>query len=393
MRIAYFDCFSGISGDMTLGALIHAGVDVGAIREAVASLGLPAELKVERIRKKGFDAIQVRVEAPQEHVHRHLHHILRMVDASRLTERQKSMAGRIFRRLADAEAAVHGSSPEKVHFHEVGAVDSIVDIVGAAVAIDLIGVDRIVASPVPTGCGTVHAAHGLMPIPAPGTAELLKGVPIAPSAIEAELTTPTGAAILTSLVEEFGPLPAMRIEAIGMGAGQRDLTEQPNVLRVFTGTSTDRDGDPTTDRVWVLETNLDDVPGEWIGYCAEQLMAAGALDVFTVPLGMKKNRPGVLLSVICTEPSIARLEDIVFRETSTFGIRRTMALRSTLRRRTHTVTTPYGPIQGKVGWRSDGQPVFAPEYEECRRVATERGVPLRDVYAVAVRAFEPAAIE
>jgi len=390
VRIAYFDCFSGISGDMTLGALIHAGVDAAAINEAVASLGLPAELKVARIRKGGFDATQVTVEAPHEHVHRHLHHITKLVDASRLTERQKGLAHKIFRRLAEAEAAVHGSTIEKVHFHEVGAIDSIVDIVGAAVAIDLLGVDRIVSSAVPTGRGTVRAAHGLMPVPAPGTAELLKGVPLAASTIEAELTTPTGAAILTSIAAEFGPLPEMRIEAIGLGAGTRDLAEQPNVLRVFVGTTVDAAAD--TDRVWVLETNLDDLPGEMIGYCVEQLLAAGALDVFTTPIGMKKNRPGVLLSVLCSESSIGQMEEIMFRETATFGIRRYATTRSKLERRSHEVATPFGPVAGKLGWRSGRPPIFAPEYESCRRVAAERGVPLRDVYAAAVRAFDADAV-
>jgi uncharacterized protein (TIGR00299 family) protein len=291
--------------------------------------------------------------------------------------------------LAEAEAAVHGSTIEKVHFHEVGAIDSIVDIVGAAVAIDLLGVDRIVASPVPTGRGTVKAAHGVMPVPAPGTAELLKGVPLAASSIEAELTTPTGAAILTTVANEFGPLPEMRIEAIGIGAGTRDLAEQPNVLRVFVGTVAES---AETDRVWVLETNLDDLPGELIGYCTEQLFAAGALDVFTTPIGMKKNRPGVLVSVLCTEGSIGQMEEILFRETATFGIRRYLTVRSKLERCTHEVTTPFGPVQGKLGRRAGRPPIFAPEYEDCRRVAAEKGVSLREVYAAAIRAFDADAV-
>jgi hypothetical protein len=398
VRIAYFDCFSGISGDMTLGALIHAGVDAAAIKAAVASLGLPAELKVARIRKGGFDATQVTIEAPHEHKHRHLHHITTMVDASRLTERQKALAHKIFRRLAEAEAAVHGSTIEKVHFHEVGAIDSIVDIVGAAVAIDLLGVERIVASPVPTGRGTVKAAHGVMPVPAPGTAELLRGVPLAATAIEAELTTPTGAALLTSIASEFGPLPAMRIESIGLGAGQRDLAEQANVLRVFVGTTVEpaastsvAAADAESDRVCVLETNLDDLPAELIGYCTEQLFAAGALDVYTTPIGMKKNRPGVLVTVLCSESSAPKLEVILFRETGTFGVRRTMATRTKLARRSHVVETPFGPVEGKLGWRSGLPPIFAPEFEACRRVAAETGVALRDVYAAAIRAFDPTA--
>ena len=390
MHLAYFDCFSGISGDMTLGALIHAGVDPLAIQEAVASLGLPAELKVARIRKSGFDATQIKVEAPPEKVHRHLHHITRMVDASRLSDRQKDLAHRIFRRLAEAEAKVHGSSIEKVHFHEVGAIDSIVDIVGAAVAIDLLRVDRIVASAIPTGQGTVKAAHGVMPIPAPGTAELLRGVPLARSSVEAELTTPTGAAILTTVASEFGQLPAMTIERIGYGAGMRDLTEQPNLLRVFVGSSAER---PEKDRVWVLETNLDDVAGELVGYCMDQLLIAGALDVFTSPIGMKKNRPGILLSVLCTESSLGQVEEILFRETATFGVRRYLTERSILQRHPHVVSTPWGSVSGKLGWKTGQPAVFSPEYEDCRRVAAERGVPLREVYAAAIRAFDPAQVK
>jgi hypothetical protein len=371
---------------MTLGALIHAGVPADAVRAAVASLGLPAELRIARVRRGGFDATHVTVEAPREHVHRHLHHIDQIVAASGLADRQKGLANRIFRRLAEAEAAVHGSTIDKVHFHEVGAVDSIVDIVGAAVAIDLLGVGRIVASPVPTGRGTVKAAHGVMPVPAPGTAELLKGVPLAASHVEAELTTPTGAAILTSVADEFGPLPEMCVDSIGYGAGSRELVEQANVLRVLVGTAAAA-GD--VDQVCVLETNLDDLPGELIGNCTERLLAAGALDVFTTPIGMKKNRPGVMLTVLCAGSAAGGMEEILFRETATFGIRRYAATRSKLQRRSHEVMTPLGPVKGKLGWRAGQPPIFAPEYEDCRRVAAEKHVPLREVYAAAMRAFDP----
>jgi uncharacterized protein (TIGR00299 family) protein len=275
----------------------------------------------------------------------------------------------------------------------VGAVDSIVDIVGAAVAIDLLNVERIVSSPVPTGIGTVRAAHGVMPLPAPGTAELLKGVPIAPSVIESELTTPTGAAILTSITNEFGALPPMRIESIGVGAGQRDLPDRPNVLRVMVGTASADVNTAETDRVWVVETNLDDASGELIAYCTEQLFAAGALDVFTIPIGMKKNRPGVLVSVLCAESAVGRMEEILFRETGTFGVRRSQATRTKLQRCMHEVATPFGPVRGKLGWRKGSPPVFSPEYEDCKRVAAEKHMALRDVYAAAMRAFDPSLIE
>jgi uncharacterized protein (TIGR00299 family) protein len=390
MRVAHFDCFSGISGDMTLGALIDAGVDAEAVRAAIASLGLPIALKVEKVRKGGFAATYVKVEAPDEHKHRHLHHVEEILNRGSLTERQRALALRIFRRVAEAEAAVHGVPIEKVHFHEVGALDSIADIAGAAVALDLLGAERFTSRPVPTGRGMVQCAHGLMPVPAPGTAELLKGVPLAPSSIEAELTTPTGAAILTAVVQEWTETPAMTVERIGHGAGTRNFPEQPNILRVFVGeTSPERErGDLDTDQVWILETNLDDVPGEVIGYCYDRLFAAGALDVFTAPILMKKNRPGVLLSVLCPESAVAAVEDVLFRETATLGVRRHPATRHKLHRKEHTVETPWGPVKGKLGWREGGSPVFSPEYDECARVAREQNVPLREVYERAQRAYQ-----
>jgi uncharacterized protein (TIGR00299 family) protein len=392
MRAAHFDCFSGISGDMTLGALIDAGVDAEAIRTAIASLELPIALTVEKVRKGGFAATYVRVEAPDEHKHRHLHHVEEIINRGSLTQRQRELALRIFRRVAEAEAAVHGVPIEKVHFHEVGALDSIADIAGAAVALDLLGAERFTSRPVPTGRGMVQCAHGMMPVPAPGTAELLKGVPLAPSPIEAELTTPTGAAILTAVVQEWTETPAMTVEHIGHGAGTRNFPEQPNILRVFVGeatTSPQREqGSYDTDQVWVLETNLDDVPAEVIGYCYDLLFAAGALDVFTAPIFMKKNRPGVLLSVLCPELALAAVEDVLFRETATLGVRRYQATRHKLHRKEHTVQTPWGPMQGKLGWREGGAPVFSPEYEDCARVAREQKIPLREVYERSRRAYQ-----
>jgi uncharacterized protein (TIGR00299 family) protein len=385
VKIAYLDCASGISGDMTLGALIDAGVDAERIRAGIGSLGLPdCKLVVQEVRKHGFRATQVVVEYPPEHAHRHLSHITKMIDRGQLTPRQRELAKRIFTRLAEAEAQVHGTTVEKVHFHEVGAVDSIADIVGSAIAWDILGVDRIISSPVPTGSGTITIAHGRATVPAPATAELLKGIPLAATDIESELTTPTGAAILASLVESYGPLPAMKIERIGYGAGQRDLPDRPNVLRILVGQASD---DMAADQAWVLETNLDDASGELIGYCIARLWEAGALDVYTTAIAMKKQRPGVMLSVLCQAADLERMEAILFRETTTLGVRRYAVSRSKLQRKPHTVETPWGPIEGKLGWM-EGQPAsFSPEFESASRVAREQNVPLKIVYEAAIQAW------
>jgi uncharacterized protein (TIGR00299 family) protein len=388
MRVAHFDCFSGISGDMTLGALLDAGVDADAVRAGIASLGLPVRLDIQKVRKGGFAATFVQVEAPDEQKHRHLKHVEEILQRGSLTPKQRELALRIFRRLAEAEAAVHGMAIEKVHFHEVGALDSLVDIAGSAIALDLLGVDSFSSGPVATGSGMVKCAHGMMPVPAPGTAELLKGVPLRHSSLQAELTTPTGAAILTSIVRQWIEQPAMTIEHIGHGAGRRDLAEQPNVLRVFVGQAAGPVISAQADQVWVLETNLDDVPAEIIGYCYEQLLAAGALDVYVTPVYMKKNRPGALLSVLAPEEAIGTVETILFRETTTLGIRRYAVQRHKLQRRPCTVNTPWGPVQGKLGWLEGQPPVFSPEYEDCARVARQHRVALREVYARAQRAYE-----
>jgi uncharacterized protein (TIGR00299 family) protein len=384
MRVAHFDCFSGISGDMTLAALIDVGVDAERIRKAIGSLGLPITVEIEKVWKGGFLSTFVNIEAPEEHSHRFLPDIEAIVQRGELSARQRDLALRIFRRLAEAEAAVHGLPLEKVHFHEVGALDSIADIVGAAVGLDLLGAERLTARSVPTGCGMVQCAHGLMPIPAPATAELLKGVPLAPSSIKAELTTPTGAAILTTVVQEWVEQPAMTVERIGHGAGRRELMEQPNLLRLFVGTVATP---AVSDQVWVLETNLDDLPAEIIGYCYDLLFAAGAVDVFSTPIYMKKNRPAVLLSVLTPEAAIPAVEEILLRETTTLGIRRYAVSRHKLNRKACTVSTPWGPVQGKLGWLDGRPPVFSPEYEDCARIAREQRVPLREVYWTAQRAY------
>jgi uncharacterized protein (TIGR00299 family) protein len=386
MRIAYLDCMSGISGDMMLGALVDAGVALASLQDGIDSLGLPScRLEAEEVRKKGFRAIKVHVLHEPEHGHRHLHHITQMIDASTLTAGQKDLAKRIFTRLGEAEAKVHGTTIRKVHFHEVGAVDSIADVVGSAIGWDLLGVQRVVCSPVPTGRGFVRIAHGRVSIPAPATAELLKGIPIAPSSVEAELTTPTGAAIVATVAEQFGPLPAMTIDKIGYGAGTRDLDEQANLVRLVVGETAESIGE---DQVWILETNLDDISGELVGHTTTLLLAAGALDVYTTAIQMKKNRPGVMLSVIGAASDLPDLEEILFRETTTLGIRRLPASRHKLRREPHQVATPWGMIAGKLATTPGGAVRFSPEYEACRRVAAEHGVPLQEVYETARYSFQ-----
>jgi uncharacterized protein (TIGR00299 family) protein len=386
MKIAYLDTISGISGDMTLGALVDCGVELAAIQAGIDSLGFPnIKLTAEEVKRRGFRACKVKVLHEPEHAHRHLHHITEKIDASPgLTPPQKDLAKRIFTCIGEAEAKVHGTTIRKVHFHEVGAVDSIADIVGCAVGLSLLGVDRIVCSPVPTGTGHIEIEHGRVSVPAPATAEILRGVPLAASAVPFELTTPTGAAIVKTVADEFGPLPAMTIQTIGLGAGDRDLKEQPNILRLIVGEAGDG---LVSDQVWVLETNLDDISGEIIGHTTAKLFEAGALDVYTTSIQMKKNRPGVLLSVLCPAELVAKMEKIVFRETSTLGIRRWQACRHKLERRPHTVETPFGPIEGKLAVLPDGGTSFSPEFEACRRIAAEKNQPLKDVYEAAMRAF------
>lgn len=387
MRIAWLECATGISGDMTLAALIDAGVDRSAIRDAIATLNLPdVTLRVETVIKNGFRALQVMVDHPEQTSHRHFSDISRIIDqATGLTERQKILALQMFRAVAEAEATVHGSTVEHVHFHEVGAIDSIVDIIGAAVGFDLLNVDRIVCSPVPTGRGYVKIDHGICPVPTPGTAEILKGIPLRDIPIDAELTTPTGAAIVRTVADSFGPLPAMTIDAVGCGAGSMTFTDRANVLRIFVGTTSVPAG---TEIVALLETNLDDVTGETIGFVRERLMTVGALDVYVTPVQMKKDRPGVILSVLCRPAEIAGLEEIVYRETSTLGIRRHLIERS-LRHRDHvSVTTPWGTVTGKRAWQTGMAATFAPEFEDCAAVARQHGIPLRDVYRAAESAFQ-----
>ncbi|MCB9854636.1 MAG: nickel pincer cofactor biosynthesis protein LarC [Phycisphaerales bacterium] len=389
MRVLYFDCFSGAAGDMILGALIAAGADRNVLQTKIAGLPVDGfELKIEDIRKQGFAAIRLSVDWLPDQTHRHLHHIRKIIDASSLSDGVKRTANQVFTRLAEAEARVHGTTIEKVHFHEVGAIDAIVDVVGTAIALELLNVDRVVCSPLPVGSGTVKCDHGIMPVPAPATAELLKGVPIAACDETGELLTPTGAAILTTIADAFGPMPEMRIESIGFGAGTREGKSRPNVLRALVGEAAASLA-VGRDEVVVLETNLDDCTGEEIGRVIERLLELGALDAFCQAIVMKKGRPGVMLTAIAPPEREAICTRTMLRETTTFGVRRRVSLRATLERRIESVETAYGLIRVKLGLEEDRVIRVAPEYDDCDRAARTHGVALRDVMDAARKAWTP----
>jgi uncharacterized protein (TIGR00299 family) protein len=386
MRIAYLDCSSGISGDMTLAALIDSGASLSDIQQSIDSMALGAKLSVSQVRKRGFRASKLHIVAPLDPVHRDLEQILACITVAKLSPGARRIAVRIFERLAKAESSVHGVSIDQVHFHEVGAIDSIVDIVGCAVAWDQLGIEQAVASPVPTGSGFVQIAHGRVSVPAPATAQLLKGIPLAKCNLPFELTTPTGAAILAELIGSFGPLPSMQIESIGAGAGTMDLEDRPNLLRIFLGSSPQDSASVgiSSDTVVELETNLDDITGEQIGFAIEQLWRAGALDVFTTGIQMKKNRPGTLLSVLASPDQATRIEQVLFQHTGTLGLRKTLKQRSILRRRHIQVDTPWGKVDCKMVIHPDGSFGFSPEYESCKEIALKHGLKLSEV----IRAIE-----
>ena len=382
MTLAYFDCFAGSGGDMIVAALIDAGADLEAIRAEIGKLGVPGvRLEAEPVRRCGMAARHFRVhDDAHDHAHRHLGDIVALIDAASLPERAADRARRVFRRLAEAEAAVHGIGVQEVHFHEVGAVDSIVDIVGACVALELLGVDRVICSPIAVGSGWIQCDHGRLPVPAPATARLLVGAPTRGTDIAGEATTPTAAALLTTLAESFGPMPSMHVAAVGCGAGTRDSEQLPNVLRVFLG---EPDGAGGADTVIELSANLDDCTGEVLGATIEKLLAAGCLDAWATPAVMKKSRPAWVLSALCSPADAAEAERLIFTETTTFGVRRRTCTRTKLLRRHETVETPYGPVRIKLGER-DGRAVTAsPEFEDCRRAAEAHHVSVRHVMAAA----------
>jgi uncharacterized protein (TIGR00299 family) protein len=384
-RIVYFDCASGASGDMLLGAVVDLGLPIDRLRDELAKLPLPGyRLEARPVMRSGLAATKVDVvpEAPAPG-HRHLRHILELLEASRLEGTVKVRAAGLFRGLAEAEAAVHGTSVEKVHFHEVGAVDSIVDIVGGVIALRWLEASRFVASPLNVGTGTVTMSHGTFPVPPPATARLVAGVPVYGEG-EGELLTPTGALLVTAHAAEYGPLPAMRIEKTGHGAGGRDTKGRPNVLRLVVGEEASA---PDSDRVVVLETEVDDASPQLLGPLVDRLLTEGALDAFFTPVQMKKGRPGVLVTVIAEPHRRERLEELLFRETTTLGVRRQEWDRTILQRETASVETAYGPIRVKIGRRGGVVYNAWPEFDDCQRAAGERGVAVKEVLAAALAAW------
>ena len=380
MPICYLDPFSGISGDMTVGALIDAGADPAALVAALDSLVTGARFEIEKTKRRGIAASKFRVHAAETKSHRHLPHIARIIEQSGLSDAAKEKAIAVFRKLGEAEAQVHGVPIEKVHFHEVGAVDSICDIAGACAGFDLLGITDIQCAPVNVGSGTVQTEHGVLPVPAPATALLLTGRPIYSRGPQVELTTPTGAAIVTTLASRFGPMPPMRASSIGYGAGDNDFVEHANVLRIVVGEPTGATEAPT---IAVIEANIDDSTPEVLGYAMERLLAAGALDVTLAPVMMKKHRAATLLTVLAAPEQQERLADIVFAETSTLGLRISTAERRVQERRFVEVETGYGRVRIKIG----GAGGFAPEYEDCRQLAASSGKPLKQVIADANLAY------
>jgi uncharacterized protein (TIGR00299 family) protein len=432
MRIAFLECFSGISGDMFLGALVDAGVPPRVLQEAVAALGLGAKLEISKVLRSGISATKVDVWAagekdmPREEYwtqrdagHSHSHHhdhshadshehshrmnahedehasshrgltdIRKIISATAISESAKKTAIAIFESLGVAEARIHNVPIESIHFHEVGAVDAIVDIVGAAVGAEALGVDEIVCSPLNVGGGTVKCAHGTFPVPAPATVELLKDAPVYSSGPQAELVTPTGAAIVKTLARRFSSFPAMRVEKSAYGAGSRDFAGHPNVLRIVIGEAlAESDAKTSSDTVCVLEANLDDLNPQVFGYVMDRLLEEGALDVFGVPVQMKKNRPGILLTVLCQPDDRDRMMQVLFAETTTLGVRRRVEARQTLARRWENVPTAWGEVRIKIASMNGTVTNYAPEYEDCRRIAAEHHVPLKTVMQEAARAY------
>jgi pyridinium-3,5-bisthiocarboxylic acid mononucleotide nickel chelatase len=389
-KIAYLDCFSGISGDMVLGALVDAGASLEEIERELRKLKLEGwEISAAKVQRHGIFATHVKVEASETHHHRGLSAILRMIEEAGLAPRAAERAKAIFTRLGEAEAKVHQVPVEKVHFHEVGAVDSIVDIVGAAIGFELLGLDEFACSAMDVGGGQVKTAHGLLPVPAPATAELLRGAPTYSSGIQKELVTPTGAAIATTLATCYAEIPSMTLRAVGYGAGTADNAEKPNVLRVLIGeNAVGEKGEYWGAPVTVIEMNVDDMSPQIYGYFAERAQAAGALDVFSTAAQMKKNRPGLLVTLLSEPENVSKLIDLVFRETTTIGVRTYEVRRKTLERELVPVETAFGEVRMKLA-RMNGSMVNAtPEYEDCQRIAAERRVPLKQVIAAASFEFQ-----
>ena len=390
MTVAYIDCIAGVSGDMLLGALLDAGVGEADLRARLDDLRLPGfALSVRRVQKVGIGAVKVDVQVTDHATERHVPAIVELVERSTVEDGIKGRAAAIFRRLGEVEAAIHGTSPERVHLHELGGIDTIVDVVGVLIGFELLGVDRVVCSPLPLARGFVDAAHGRLPLPAPATAALLEGVPVTGAEVSGELVTPTGAALITALATEFGPLPAMELTATGYGAGSADRSI-PNVVRLLVGRAAEvsgvqEDGVPV-EGLFMIETNIDDMNPEWYDYVGGALFGAGALEVFTQPAAMKKNRPATLLSVLCRPDDRATLRRILFRETTTIGVREYPVQRYALERAATTVNTRYGSIRVKKVHGCGIDRRWTPEYDDCRDAAESGAVPLQEVYRAALDA-------
>jgi pyridinium-3,5-bisthiocarboxylic acid mononucleotide nickel chelatase len=389
MKVAYFDCFSGISGDMTLGALLDAGCDLGLLRFGLQGLQVPGwTISSEKVWKNGMSATFVTVKTEDQSTHRSLSAILEIFDKSHLSDFVRKNASAIFCKLGEAEASVHDVPLEKIHFHEVGAVDAIVDIVGACIGFEALGIEKFACSPLNVGGGTAEMAHGILPVPAPATTKLLQGKPTYSNGVQRELVTPTGAAIVATLCDTFGPQPAMSVSAIGYGAGAADLEGQPNVVRIMIGEAMEKTVPGFDEEISVIEANLDDMNPQIYGYFQEKALAAGALDVYTTPVQMKKNRPGTLLTLLCKPQDTNALMSLIFTETTTFGARSYSAQRRTLPRESVSVHTQFGDVRIKLSRVNGHIQHVAPEFEDCRKLAVEKNVPLQQIIGEAVRAFK-----
>jgi pyridinium-3,5-bisthiocarboxylic acid mononucleotide nickel chelatase len=390
MKLAYFDCFSGISGDMTLAALVDAGLPADLLRSELQSLQISGwELSTEKVWKNGMSATHVRVKTEDQQKHRSLSTILEILKTSRLAAPVRERASAIFQKLGEAEAHVHNAPIEKVHFHEVGAVDAMVDIAGACIGFHALGIECFACSPLNVGGGTAKMAHGVLPVPAPATARLLQGAPTFSNGVQRELVTPTGAAIVSTLCDSFGPQPPMIVSAIGYGAGTADIEGQPNVVRIMVG-ETAGEALPAglNEEISIIEANLDDMNPQIYGYVVEKALQTGALDVYTTALQMKKNRPGTLLTILCRPRDTDKLIALLFAETTTFGVRTHAAQRRALAREWVNVSTVYGDVRIKLS-RSNGRILHVtPEYDDCRKLAVEKEIPLQKVITEALRSYE-----
>jgi len=388
MKQAYFDCFSGISGDMTLGALLDAGVSTEQLRAELQGLNLPGwELSAEKVWKNGMAATYAKVRTQDTQTHRSLSTILNLIEKSTLPANIKNRASAIFQKLGEAEAAVHDVPLEKIHFHEVGAIDAIIDIVGASIGFAALGIDSFACSALNVGGGTAKMAHGVLPVPAPATARLLLGKPTYSNGVQKELVTPTGAAIVATLCSSFGPQPSMTVNSIGYGAGTVDLEDQPNVLRLMVGEAAEKRATAESEIIRVLEANLDDMNPQIYGYFLEKALAAGALDVFSTPVQMKKNRPGMLVTVLCKPEDESKFHEMFFAETTTLGVRTYTAERRVLARQWETVHTNFGEVRIKVARLNGHIRQASPEFEDCRKLAEAKNVPLQRVMDEAMRSW------